>query len=515
MTNRSENVIDFPTDRVRAAPDFSRSPKRQVDRLNEANDLLDGLRRRKRRIVVVDRQFLAANLGRLIMEIERSDPKVLAKKILGDKWEKRMRYVRFPDDASDARYAASGGHFAGLIDQLIETKVGKGLDRAHATKETVYGALKGTSFLPASRFQMPEGGDGEAAYLVSAMEKAFDKLAQDADLAEHFERVSKYPIYPDCPYWWSSSSLTLDAKSEPNDIYDWDWITDEDEIEIQSIPWWAPRCVIGHLYVPFQIACLDLPEQGVADLKKACGGEVTPDTWRTEHSRLLEPFLISECVRPRTVYHRLPVLLSALPRPNRLVPCLYVAIGHPTGFQEDNWPFDDNPMMPCFVAKIGDQINGDNAFFHDTSDDEHETFYISAANSHIVAIGSGIDDELWEFTPDIWFADATYEIPDWLQSHPVQKLLKLTSNSDTATHFALTRRHGDTTTFRPAFPDPFIPTALRHDTIGAYLLRSLSGVDGVFEALKSDAFKKVGAVKGVIGCELSKFQDAFDAKFGK
>ena len=172
-------------------------------------------------------------------------------------------------------------------------------------------------------------------------------------------------------------------------------------------------------------------------------------------------------------------------------------------------------MMPCFVAKIGDQINGDNAFFHDTSDDEHETFYISAANSHIVAIGSGIDDELWEFTPDIWFADATYEIPDWLQSHPVQKLLKLTSNSDTATHFALTRRHGDTTTFRPAFPDPFIPTALRHDTIGAYLLRSLSGVDGVFEALKSDAFKKVGAVKGVIGCELSKFQDAFDAKFGK
>ena len=36
-----------------------------------------------------------------------------------------MRYVRVPDDASDARYAASGGHFAGLIDQLIETKVVK------------------------------------------------------------------------------------------------------------------------------------------------------------------------------------------------------------------------------------------------------------------------------------------------------------------------------------------------------------------------------------------------------
>jgi hypothetical protein len=32
------------------------------------------------------------------------------------------------------------------------------------------------------------------------MEKVFDKLAQDADLAEHFQLVSKYPIYPDDAY---------------------------------------------------------------------------------------------------------------------------------------------------------------------------------------------------------------------------------------------------------------------------------------------------------------------------
>ena len=108
-----------------------------------------------------------------------------------------------------------------------------------------------------------------------------------------------------------------------------------------------------------------------------------------EYSQLLQPFLTSECIRPRTVFHRLPILLLALPRSNRLVPCLYAAIGHPTGFQPKTWPWqlsDDDPIMPCFVAKIGDQIVDDDVFFHDISDKQFQTFYVSTSESDIFVI---------------------------------------------------------------------------------------------------------------------------------
>jgi hypothetical protein len=522
MTNRSENVIEFPGHRAGRHP--SRS-KRQVDRSSEAADLLDRLRRGKRRLAVPDRQFLAANLGRLIMDIERSNPKLLAKKILGEHWEKRMRYVRFPDDTSDARYAASGAHFAGLIDELIKERVNKGLDPAQATKEIVYGALKRTSFLPPSRSLMPEGGKGEVPYLVGAMEQVVDKLAQDTDLAEHFDRVSKHPIYPDCPYYEGSNTLKVDLKYHPNDIYEWDWITDDNEIDLHSLPWWAPKCLIGYLYIAFESQCLHLPKKGTEDLKEACGGEVTSETWRPDHSDLLSEFLTPEFIRERTIYHRLPVLLVVLPKPTRLLPCLYVATGHPTGFQEGeefSWICEDNPMMPRFVAAIGSHIDDDDAFFHDGQDDNHLPFYISVVNSQILAIGSGVDDNLWEFTPDLCLVDASPDLPEWLQSHPVQKLLKLAPNSDTDAHFALALRRfpgrqdgSGETVFRPAFPDRLVQTPLRQDTIGGYLLRSLSSPDGIFEALKTDALAKITKVKQVIDSGLSKFQDTFDAKFGK
>lgn len=437
-----------------------------------------------------------------------------------------MRYVRFPDDASNAPYAASAGDFAGIIDQLIEKKVGSDRDRAQATFETVYQVFKGTSFLPPSRFQMAEGEQDDAAVLIKEMEKVFEKLAQEVDLAEHFKRVSKHPIYPNCAYYESSNSLALDAKCNPNDIYHWDWLTDEDEFDLQNcIPWWAPRCVIGHLYIPFRSSCLHLPQQGIADLKKACGGEVTKDTWRTDYSELLQPFLAPECVRPRTVFHRLPLLLIALPRPNRLVPCLYAAIGHPTGFQRKRpWQLsDDDPIMPCFVSKIGDQIDDDDVFFHDVCDEDYRTFYVSTPLPDVIVIGSGIDDGLWEFTPDVCLADSTDEIPEWLQPHPVQKFLKLSLDSDTAQLFALTQRRfagrrwdsDNETVFRPALPDSFAQTRLRQNTIGAYLLRNFPNADGIFEALKNDALHKATAAKEVIDGELSKSQDALDKRFGK
>ena len=56
--------------------------------------------------------------------------------------------------------------------------------------------------------------------------------------------------------------------------------------------------MIGHLYVRFQCVRLDLPERGIAEIKKACGGEVTREKWMEEGcSSLVE---IVRCVGPAT-----------------------------------------------------------------------------------------------------------------------------------------------------------------------------------------------------------------------
>jgi hypothetical protein len=129
---------------------------------------------------------------------------------------------------------------------------------------------------------------------------------------------------------------------------------------------------------------------------------------------------------------------------------------------------------------------------------------------------------LEEFTPDLCHASSIDDIPDWLHAHPVQRFLKLTQDSDMATHFALSPRNfprrwsGEfETVFRANFPDSSTFTQLRANTIGAYLLRNLADAGGIFEALKNDALEKVTATKQVIDRELSKFQDAFDKRYGK
>jgi hypothetical protein len=522
-----DNVIDFAAQRDRAEGLPTRS-ERIADRRQEAMTLLNKLREKKR-LPKDDQEILVGNLGRLVARFEPNNRMLLAERILlPDHWPKRKRYVRFPDEIvrTSVRHAASGGTFAGIIDRLIDEQVRKGLDRPLATIETVRGALKGTSFHQPTRFQIESGvDDGDAAYLLWAIEKAFEKLAQEVDVAEHFDLVSKYPIYPDCPWHSSSSSLKLVPKYDPADIYDWDWLTDDDEICLQRvIPWWAPRCLIGNLYIPFETGCLHLPEKGIAEVKQACGGDVTEDSWEPGYSRLLLPFLKPEWIRPRRVYYRLPVLLIALPRPNRLVPCLYASIASPTGFQKEGRfrHNDTSPVMPCFVAAIGDEISDDDVYFSDICDEDEDNFHVSAVKSEIFVIGSGIEQDGEKFTSDFWIADSIDDIPDWLQPYYVQRLLKLTPDSELGKLFALSRRTfvgrwcgNDGTIFRPAFQDSLVQTRLRQNTIGAYLLRNLLDPGGMFGALISDALEKSAATKEAIESALSTFQDAFDKCYGK
>jgi hypothetical protein len=87
-----------------------------------------------------------------------------------------------------------------------------------------------------------------------------------------------------------------------------------------------------------------------------------------------------------------------------------------------------------------------------------------------------------------------------------------------ATEFIATADSGSEPVFRPAFSDSVTQCPpLPQNTIAAYLLRNSVDVGGVtiFDALKNDALAKAAAARAVIDGELSKFQDAFDTRYGK
>jgi hypothetical protein len=524
------NVIDFAARRPGSGSENAvRTAERDLNRSSEADALLRKLRDTKR-LAKADQSALVTNLGRLIELFDPENAKSIVRRILEtNEWEKRKRYIRFANDPISrvARHAASGGSFARIIDRLIDVRVCENIDRNQAKIEIVRKALKRTSFLPPSSFQMPEGkDDAEAAQFAADMKKVTDKLAEEADLADFFTLVSKHPIYPSEAWYQWTNSLELNSKHEPNHVYEWGWEADEDEIQ-DWIPWWAPRCLIGHWYIPFHCKRVRVPEQSVAEIRKKGGSR--PERYMSRFSPLIEPFISSEWMSRARVYHRLPVWLIVLPLPNRLVPCLYVAIHHPGGFYPNHeFPSDDDPVSPCFVEKIGGRISDDSVFLRDDDDDnDYDTLYVHVSEKDISAIGSRVDDSLPNFKSDLLFADMTDELPGWLQEHPVQRFLKLTTDSESAMSFALVPHkftgrkwdRGDETIFRPAFPDAAVQhwPEMSQDTIATYLLRNLVNDDGasIFLALNNDAVVKQAAARDIINSSVSMFRQAFDEKFGK
>jgi hypothetical protein len=525
-----DNVIDFAA-RRQASPEnrADRALERDSTRAMEADGLLRTLRETKR-LTKADQLALVSNLGHLIIQFDAQNSKATVKRILeSNEWEKRKRYIRFPNEATShlGRYAGSGGAFARIIERLIEVKVNGDVGRDQARSDTTRKALRGTSFLPPSPFRMPEGiDDADATQFATDMNKVLERLAEETDLAEFLALVSKHPIYPETAAWHAwNNSLRLQSELDPNPIYKWGWDTDEDEFE-EWIPWWAPKCVIGHLYIPFRCKQLVVPEDGVAEIKKALGDTVS--RYSEDYYSLLEPFLRPELKTQSTIYHRLPIWLIALPLPNKIVPCLYAALHLPGGFYPNQqYPTADDPVNPCFVGRIGEHLSTDAVYFPDNENDDYNSLYVHVSDTGITAIGTHIDGDIDNLKCDFLFISMSNDIPKWLRDHPVQRFLQLTMDFDAAKLFALSPRKfwgrkwesGDDTIFRPAFPDAVgqHTPGLRQDTIAAYLLRNM--VDGdaptVFGALKDDALIKHKAAREVIDCEVSKFREAFDRRYDK
>jgi hypothetical protein len=355
------------------------------------------------------------------------------------------------------------------------------------------------------------------------MSRVCDKLADEADLAEFFGLVSKHPIYPPGPWYGWHNSLALNAEHEPNHIDAWGW---DDEEEIQEwVPWWAPKYVIGHLYIPFECRGLWLPEGAAAEIKKTCGN--ADGYSRNLFAPLLVPFTGQGWMRSTHAYHRLPIWLMAFPLPNRLIPCLYLATDLPGGFYPNQkYPPSGHPTRPTFVHTVAGRLDDDGVYYCDL-DDDYDTLYVYASGAGISAIGSHVDQDADPFKAELFGALIDRDFPEWLHEQPVQRFLKLTADTEIATQFALSPRKfvgtkwesGDGTIFRPAFADNVAQhtSGLRQDTIGAYLLRNLVSGDAptIFDALKADALAKHAATRHILYGEVTKFREAFAEHYDK
>jgi hypothetical protein len=224
MKRDNSNVVDFAARQSKVSRQQSaRSAEQDAHRLNEANQLLHKLRNTKR-LLKPDQSAIVGNLGRLIADFGFTDRKAIALSLLEkNEHDKRKRYIRFPNESVGprARYAASGGSFARIVDGLIQWQAGKNFGQDQAKVDTVRKALRGTSFLPTPPFRLRGNKD---------------KLAEEADLADFFALLSKHPIFPNDAWYQWTNSLEMTADHDPNQIPMSDWGPDEDELQ-ESIPW--------------------------------------------------------------------------------------------------------------------------------------------------------------------------------------------------------------------------------------------------------------------------------------
>jgi hypothetical protein len=119
--------------------------------------------------------------------------------------------------------------------------------------------------------------------------------------------------------------------------------------------------------------------------------------------------------------------------------------------------------------------------------------------------------------------DYPSELPAWLDSDPVERLIRVSAESSWAKRLLLTPRvfpglepwctESISSFFRPAFDDGHELTPLPQNTIAAYLLRNLLYRDSIFEALKQQVAVKAAAVNDLIDSELAAYQQAFNRRF--
>ncbi|MCP1974285.1 hypothetical protein [Bradyrhizobium elkanii] len=530
-----DNLIQIEAHR-RAKQAGSRRDLAHRDRGREPDALLERLRSTKR-LLKNDQRTIVCNIGHLVERLDPHKKLLIAEEILRpEQWAKRKRYILFPDEAmdEDARVAAAGGTFAGIVDALIKLRTSRGFDPAQARITTVHEILERTSFRPASQLTIGNNGE-DAALFIHQMDAVLKRFAREAQLGEYFELISKYSVAP-IDDWPRTDLVAFEPAHAPQNLFVWDDVTDDYELEFW-IPWWAPKCVIGHLYIPFQTNLFSCAKDQLSTIRDSNIGELNKTTWVDDKwwdwvDELVKP----ELIRPeQTIYHRLPLWLMALPIENGFVWCLFASVSYRDNFQvslslhsDDDYYSYDDAITPVFVGSVGSKLGDDGVYFCEDTYDEFTRYYVALAGNKVRVIGSGLDDEIRNFRAEFygpWLSED--DLPPWLAEYPVQRFLKLTGNTVPAKNLALTLRRFTNfnsryqtrefdSLFRPAFFDPIeMPVPFASNSIAAYLMRNFTYATdgGIFDALKRDAVSKAKATRAAVNSKLSKFHEAFRDRF--
>lgn len=515
------NVIPFTKNRG-----FDK-PSRTDGSPEDPNELLRVLRNKKR-LSKTDQATLVDNLGQLVVEFDADNAKTVAQNLLErNERDKRKRYIRLPDDrvSERARHAASGGSFARIIEQLIKLHSRKNVDQETAKIAVVRQALRNTSFRPSPPFRMPAGSDKtDVIQLATDMQAMSDRLSDETNFADLLALLAKHPIFPNEAWYQWTNQLELKANLQANSLYEWG--SDLDDYELNEwIPWWAPRCLIGHLYVPFSCRAVHVARKLIPEILTQ---QKTTDVYPSlDYYSLIEPYIDEQQLKASKFFHRLPVWLVVLPLPNKLVPCLYAATHHPGGFYPgQQYPRTNSSLHPFFVSTIGADISNDAILLPDADNDDLNTCYVVATASEVIATGSRIDEKVRNFNCECQFASMPSDLPEWLEERPVQRFLKLTDDDRGSMSYALaprlitngTGKTEDGTVFRPTFPDAGSPyTGLRHNSIAAYLLRNLISNDtpSIYSSLRDDIVAKRNAAQLLLRESIKEYREKFKQRYEK
>lgn len=157
------------------------------------------------RLPLADRKRMARNLGDLISELA-SDlgiaPKVALRQVwdicgLEHSWAKRLRYVRFAEDAEKKtdEYASSAREFANLAKVALKLKPHNTVSGEDLEAEATLRLLMGTTYDP-DPFKSAKI-DFDAARAVAELTEAFIQQVESAvpSLKTYFERLAKFQLF--------------------------------------------------------------------------------------------------------------------------------------------------------------------------------------------------------------------------------------------------------------------------------------------------------------------------------
>ena len=211
---------------------------------------------------------LAENLGRMACKLEPDDPAKGAHRMFdhafgpsSNQWHQRKRWLRLSDDErSDSRhakdYTAGGTGYVQLAEAFAEIS---GRMSGRERMQVIFDLVRGTKLDPRGVLPPNQVGIDLAR---ETLARIAANLSARGDVRRAFDYLGRYPIAPwteeglgeapDPDHLRSpvmSGAFSFVATNQPTFTH---------QYSADDPPWCVPRCSLGYIYVPVQIARFDL-----------------------------------------------------------------------------------------------------------------------------------------------------------------------------------------------------------------------------------------------------------------